>query len=123
MRAFFTFFYIMKKIYHRYFLLFIVLLGHLSTFAQQTDYKNPSLSVDKRVADLLKRMTLEEKVAQLQTFHGGRPKLYKGLLNNPQKLDSIYGNGVGMLNPDFGSTMEETIEVRNALQHYLRTKT
>lgn len=30
------------------------------------DYKNPALSVDKRVDDLLKRMSMEEKIAQLQ---------------------------------------------------------
>ncbi|MDZ7292228.1 MAG: glycoside hydrolase family 3 C-terminal domain-containing protein [candidate division KSB1 bacterium] len=30
------------------------------------DYKNPNLPVEKRVADLLARMTLEEKIAQLQ---------------------------------------------------------
>jgi len=31
---------------------------------QNPDYKNPDIPVDQRVADLLKRMTLEEKVAQ-----------------------------------------------------------
>ena len=28
-------------------------------------YKNQSISVDKRVEDLLKRMTIEEKIGQL----------------------------------------------------------
>ena len=32
------------------------------------DYENPSLPVDARVMDLLQRMTLEEKVSQLQAF-------------------------------------------------------
>ena len=32
------------------------------------DYENPSLSVDARVMDLLQRMTLEEKISQLQAF-------------------------------------------------------
>lgn len=31
-------------------------------------YKNPGVGVEARVADLLKRMTLEEKVAQLHGF-------------------------------------------------------
>jgi beta-glucosidase len=42
------------------------------------DYKNPQLSVDVRVADLLSRMTLEEKVAQLTCLWADRPQ------TNPQ---------------------------------------
>jgi beta-glucosidase len=38
------------------------------------DYKNPRLSVDERVADLLKRMTVEEKVAQLTCLWQQRPQ-------------------------------------------------
>jgi len=33
--------------------------------AQQPAYRNPRLSIDRRVNDLLARMTLEEKVAQM----------------------------------------------------------
>ena len=32
------------------------------------DYENPSLSVDDRVKDLVRRMTLDEKISQLQGF-------------------------------------------------------
>ena len=39
------------------------------------DYKNPQLSVDQRVADLLKRMTIEEKVAQLVCLWQQRPQV------------------------------------------------
>ena len=39
------------------------------------DYKNPNLPVDRRVADLLSRMTVEEKVAQLTCLWGGRPQV------------------------------------------------
>src|SRR6185295_5047269 len=43
--------------------------------AQLPDYKNPRLPVERRVADLLSRMTLEEKVAQLTCLWGGRPQV------------------------------------------------
>src|SRR5437763_8260585 len=43
--------------------------------AQVPDYKNPRLPVERRVADLLSRMTLEEKVAQLVCLCGGRPQV------------------------------------------------
>ncbi|HZE70474.1 MAG TPA: glycoside hydrolase family 3 N-terminal domain-containing protein [Pyrinomonadaceae bacterium] len=39
------------------------------------DYKNPRLTVEQRVADLLSRMTLEEKVAQLVCLWGSRPEV------------------------------------------------
>jgi len=38
------------------------------------DYKNPRLSVEQRVADLLSRMTLEEKIAQLTCLWTNRPQ-------------------------------------------------
>ena len=43
------------------------------TFGQQLPYKDPKLSVDARVADLLARMTLEEKVAQLMSLWMEKP--------------------------------------------------
>ncbi|MDQ3802911.1 MAG: glycoside hydrolase family 3 C-terminal domain-containing protein [Acidobacteriota bacterium] len=39
------------------------------------DYKNPRLPVERRVADLLGRMTLEEKVAQLVCLWAERPQV------------------------------------------------
>jgi beta-glucosidase len=39
------------------------------------DYKNPRLPVEQRVADLLGRMTLEEKVAQLTCLWTARPQV------------------------------------------------
>lgn len=44
----------------------VVLLA-LNSFAQPK-YKNPSLNIEERVNDLLGRMTLEEKIAQLKAF-------------------------------------------------------
>ncbi len=100
------------------------LLFFFTAPAQTTPvYKDAKQPLEKRVADLLKRMTLEEKVVQLQSGHAGRPKLDDALFGNPKKLDSIYGKGASMLNPAFDETMEQTIARRNRLQQYLRTKT
>jgi beta-glucosidase len=101
----------------------IVVTAFISFNAFSQDYKNPKLPIETRVKDLLKRMTLEEKVAQLQSTHASRPKLTDDFFANTKKIDSMYGNGVGMINPAFDETMEQTIERRNKLQNYLRTKT
>ncbi|HEX6732750.1 MAG TPA: glycoside hydrolase family 3 protein, partial [Pyrinomonadaceae bacterium] len=51
-------------------------VAHMNT--QEPDYKNPRLPVERRVADLVSRMTLEEKIAQLVCLWGSRPQV------NPQ---------------------------------------
>ena len=51
----------------RYFLIFIIV--SIATVgcknSEVMKYKNPDLSVNERVDDLISRMTLEEKVAQM----------------------------------------------------------
>jgi beta-glucosidase len=99
----------------------IFTLFSFCSFSQ--DYKNPKIPIEKRIADLIKRMNLQEKVAQLQSTHASRPRLTDDFFNNTKKIDSMYANGVGMINPAFDETMEQTIERRNKLQQYLKTKT
>jgi len=57
---------------------FCIPVAHMNSQDNRPDYKNPRLPVERRVADLLSRMTLEEKVAQLTCLWGGRPQV------NPQ---------------------------------------
>ncbi|MBS1807823.1 MAG: glycoside hydrolase family 3 C-terminal domain-containing protein [Acidobacteria bacterium] len=42
--------------------------------AQEPDYRNPNLPIERRVQDLLSRMTIEEKVAQMQTLWVRKPQ-------------------------------------------------
>ncbi len=78
---------------------------------------------ERKVKDLLNRMTIEEKVAELRSIFAANPKINADFFNNPQKMDSLFGHGVSMVNPDFDNSLEESIHNRNQVQHYLRTKT
>ncbi|HEY4194039.1 MAG TPA: glycoside hydrolase family 3 N-terminal domain-containing protein, partial [Mucilaginibacter sp.] len=68
-------------------------------------------------------MTVEEKVAQLKSTFSAIPHIDQKFLNNPKRMDSLFKNGIGMINPDFTNTPEEAVANRNAIQQYLRTKT
>lgn len=103
--------------------LFSIALIAIATSTYAQDYRNPKLPIAARVKDLLKRMTVEEKVAQLRSTHASNPRLTEDVFNNAARMDSLYGKGIGMINPDFDATMEQTIQRRNALQQYLKTKT
>src|ERR1051325_677172 len=68
------------------------------------DYKNPRLPIERRVQDLLGRMTLEEKVAQLVCLWAERPEA--GPQNgfsadrgdfSPERARAVMKNGIGQI--------------------------
>lgn len=97
------------------------------TNAQQptAPYKNPALPVEKRVSDLLSRMTLEEKVAQLESTWQNhsqdlRPEEYfvdeKGQLDEA-KARELLKNGLGQVTrPGEGRGPAQVVEFTNRLQ-------
>ena len=113
----------------RFAVLFInALLTALPCLAQPSapPYKNPALPIAARVKDLLKRMTLEEKVAQLESTwqnHGQNlaPEDYfvdeKGVLDEA-KAKRLLKNGLGQVSrPSEGRAPAEMAEFTNRLQH------
>jgi beta-glucosidase len=84
------------------------------------DYKNPKLPIEQRVADLLGRMTLEEKCAQLLPQRGARE-----VIDTTGKYDDKTA-GVALRslgNPTSKLTSRDGAVLRNAVQRYLVEKT
>ena len=98
-----------------------LLMASLPLLAQP--YTNPALPIPQRVQDLLSRMTTVEKVAQLRSTWSAYPRINDAILNDPHRMDSLFGQGIGMINPDFDNTLEQSIHYRNTIQDYLWTKT
>jgi len=95
-------------------------------------YRNPDLAVELRVADLLARMTLEEKVAQLTSAMerlaiASDPK--SSLVDSqgnfsPDKAAIFLKNGLGQISRPSGLRgPRETAEFTNAIQKWVRENT
>ncbi len=86
-------------------------------------YKNPKLPVAARVKDLLARMTLEEKTAQLMgLWNGGVEDFKEEIFADKAKMKEIFGNGCHSIHPaPFG--IKETVKLRNRIQKYLMEET
>ncbi len=99
-------------------------------------YKNPSAPIEARVEDLLSRMTLEEKVAQMQSIWDEKAEVFDAR----QEFDAVkfarkYPNGIGQFarpsdavgpkSPRVvpGRDVRGTIRLVNALQHYALQRT
>ncbi len=99
-------------------------------------YKSPSATVDARVNDLLARMTLEEKVAQMMTIWDSKDAIFDAAGElDPAKLSKLYPNGIGQfarpsdrrgpVSPREvpGRDVRATIRLVNALQRQAMTQT
>jgi beta-xylosidase len=93
------------------------------------DYKNPKLAIDGRVSDLLNRMTLEEKVAQMLCIWGEKKTILfdeDGNLNL-SNLEYYLKDGVGQIarlsDTKVGLTAKEMAELANNLQKFFVEET
>lgn len=104
--------------------------------ADRPIYKDPAAGVDQRVEDLLGRMTLPEKIAQITAIWTQKPQIFdaKGDVD-PAKLAKLYPDGVGQFSrpndlSGAGSPLpvpfrdeKHTVALVNAIQKYQMTKT
>ncbi len=88
------------------------------------DYRNAGAPVDDRVADLLSRMTVEEKVAQMLCIWVQKKMLFDQEGNlSPASFERHFKHGFGQIarlsDTNGGLTARETAELANALQHFI----
>jgi beta-glucosidase len=99
-------------------------------------YKNPAASVDARVADLLARMTPEEKVAQLLTIWDEKKDIFDASNQfDGAKMSAKFPNGIGQFarpsdvdgpgspREKKGRDVRQTVALVNAMQRHAMTQT
>jgi beta-glucosidase len=89
-------------------------------------YRDPKLPVDRRVADLLARMTPAEKVAQLLSVNWEHSYIYdaKTRLFSPEQARRLMPHGMGEITrPGDKHDAREATELANALQMFLVEQT
>lgn len=86
-------------------------------------YRDASRPVDERVRDLLGRMTLEEKIAQMTQKDAAAIVMQDGRADEAS-LQKLFGEqSIGVLCVRFGDDLFESARRLAAGQNYLRTKT
>jgi beta-glucosidase len=95
----------------------------------QLPFRNPDLPTDQRVADLLGRMTLEEKLAQMSIFPGNIAEDMDSLLDEASRLDvpralAAWPHGVGAISRlGLHRSAGDTARLHNAIQQLLIEQT
>jgi beta-glucosidase len=99
----------------------LTLTSSASSQEDPPDYKNPRLSVEQRVADLLKRMTLEEKVAQTEALWQQKRLIMDDKGNfSPGKAKDVLKYGMGQITrPSEKKGPREMAEFTNAIQKWV----
>src|SRR3984893_18632370 len=94
-------------------------------------YKDPKAPLEARIEDLLKRMTLEEKVAQMLSIWDAKTEVFDAALElDPKKMVQTYPNAVVQFAPPSDATgpksprlvpgrdVRATVRLVNALQRF-----
>ena len=84
-------------------------------------YRNPNLTVDERVADLLPRMTLEEKIGQIAPTGAAKTEIIDP--TGTYTTDSASAVLNRWWDPDLEFTPRKAAILRNGVQRYLKEKT
>jgi beta-glucosidase len=84
-------------------------------------YQNPNLAIEDRVADLLSRMTLEEKVQQIAPSDRGRTEIIDP--TNTYTNETARATLAGWGDADRPFPPRKSAILRNAIQRYLKEKT
>lgn len=108
-----------------FFLLSVILVISCSQ-SDKLIYKDASKPIDQRISDLVQRMTIEEKVAQLQALRISDTLIFEGdqlILSDKDK--AIIKNGAGRVRSQstYNKDPEWTVKTINALQKYLVEET
>jgi len=106
-------------------LIWLVFLFH-QNYAQEP-YKNPKLSIEERVTDLLGRMTPEEKFWQLFMIPGdlsdGKEKYKNGIFGFQVRAKGSDDAAGQVLHSGSASTAKETARLINSIQKYFVEET
>ena len=109
-----------------------LVLAALALAQNAPAYKNPKLPIDQRVADLLSRMTLEEKVAQMEgawenkSFHKDPQTMFVDEKGNflPERAAVLMKDGLGQISrPSENRGPREMAEYTNAVQKWMKEHT
>ena len=95
----------------------ICVLSGLSVFAQNEPYKNSILPIHDRIDDLLQRMTLSEKIAQIRHLHSWN--IFNGQELDMQKLENFSGGMSWGFVEGFPLTGENCTENMFLIQKYM----
>lgn len=113
-----------------------VLIASTASAQSRPTYKDPAAPVDLRVQDLLSRMTLDEKIAQITAVWAQKNELLDAKGNfNPEAAQRLYPAGIGHFTrpsdrQQVGSPLQipfrnerETVELINAIQRHATRNT
>mgnify|MGYP000770155781 FL=1 len=110
---------------HKIFIAFLSLLTATSTLdmakAQSLPYKNKNLPIEERVEDLLNRMTVDEKIAQIRHIHSS--KIFNGQELDMKKLTDWAGNTSWGFVEGFPLTGDNCAKSMYLIQKYMVERT